>query len=120
MVTRSVQLSEFDISYESRGHIKAQALVDFITKMTATRPTVEEDNEWFLSMDRASNQTGSRARVILEGPNGVLIDNNQTEYEALLVGMRLTKELEAKTLTTKSELRLVTGQVNVEYQAKDP
>ncbi|RDX87838.1 hypothetical protein CR513_30635, partial [Mucuna pruriens] len=34
--------------------------------------------------------------------------------------MRLAKELEAKTLIAKSESKLVTGQVNSEYQPKDP
>ncbi|RDY04619.1 hypothetical protein CR513_11644, partial [Mucuna pruriens] len=33
--------------------------------------------------------------------------------------MRLAKELEAKTLTAKSDLKLIMGQVNGEYQAKD-
>ncbi|RDX95025.1 hypothetical protein CR513_22498, partial [Mucuna pruriens] len=44
MVAWSVQLFEFDISYESRGHIKAQALTDFIVEMTTGGPTTEEDN----------------------------------------------------------------------------
>ncbi|RDX99555.1 Retrovirus-related Pol polyprotein from transposon 17.6, partial [Mucuna pruriens] len=35
MVTWSVQLFEFGTSYESKGHVKAQALADFIRKMTA-------------------------------------------------------------------------------------
>ncbi|RDX99554.1 Gypsy retrotransposon integrase-like protein 1, partial [Mucuna pruriens] len=36
--------------------------------------------------------------------------NNQAEYEALLAEIRLTKELEAKTLTAKSDSKLITGQ----------
>ncbi|RDY03048.1 hypothetical protein CR513_13388, partial [Mucuna pruriens] len=129
MMAWSVQLFEFDISYESIGHIKAQALVDFVTEMTAGSEEVEVNNGWFLSVDGASNQTGSGAEVILEGPNGVLIEpsvqfefkarNNQAEYEALLVGMILVKELEAKILTAKSDSKLITGQVNREYHAKD-
>ncbi|RDX97626.1 hypothetical protein CR513_19581, partial [Mucuna pruriens] len=81
-------------------------------------------------MDEASNQTGSGAGVIFEGQNGVLIEqslhfefkanNNQAEYEALLVRMRLAKELEAKSLTAKSDSKLITGQVNGEYQARNP
>ncbi|RDX64165.1 hypothetical protein CR513_57312, partial [Mucuna pruriens] len=80
---------------------------------------------WFLSVDEASNQTGSRIGVILKGPNGVLIEqslhfefkasNNQAEYEALLAGMRLAKELEARALTAKSDSKLITRQVNKEY-----
>ncbi|RDY04615.1 hypothetical protein CR513_11640, partial [Mucuna pruriens] len=76
MVAWSIQLSEFDISYKSRGHIKAQVLIDFITKMTVRRLTIEEDNKWFLSVDGTSNQTRSGAGVILEGPNGVLIEKS--------------------------------------------
>ncbi|RDX78296.1 Retrovirus-related Pol polyprotein from transposon 17.6, partial [Mucuna pruriens] len=130
MVTWSVQLSEFDISYKSRGHIKAQALANFIMKMTMESTEKEVKGRWFLSMDGASNQTGSGAGVILEGPNGVLIkkllhfefkaSNNQAEYEVLLAEMRLAKELEARALTAKSDSKLITGQVNGEYQVKDP
>ncbi|RDX87797.1 Gypsy retrotransposon integrase-like protein 1, partial [Mucuna pruriens] len=85
------------------GHIKAQALADFIIEMMAESPEIKAKSEWFLSVDGASNQTRSRAGVILEGLNGV-------EYEALLTGIRLAKELEAKTLTAKSNSKLITGQ----------
>ncbi|RDX99313.1 Retrovirus-related Pol polyprotein from transposon 17.6, partial [Mucuna pruriens] len=130
MVAWRIQLSEFDISFEKRGHMKTQALADFITELTlAGTPTIDE-GEWYLSVDGSSNQAGSRARIILEGPEGVLIEqslhfefrasNNQAEYEALLVGMRLAWELEAKRLTAKSDSKLVTRQVNREYQMRDP
>ncbi|RDX75847.1 rnhA, partial [Mucuna pruriens] len=125
----SVQLSEFDISFETRGYIIAQALAYFITELTpAAEPTLGKD--WYLSMDGSSNHTGSGAGIILERPNDILIEqslhfefrasNNQAEYEALLAGMKLEQELEFKRLTAKSDSKLVTGQVNGEYQAKDP
>ncbi|RDX65666.1 rnhA, partial [Mucuna pruriens] len=126
MVAWSVQLFEFDISYKSRGH----AFANFITEMVASGSVIEENRGWLLSINGASNQSGSGVGVILEGPNGVLVEqslhsefktsNNQAEYKVLLTGMRLAKELEAKTMTAKSDLKLVTGQVNGEYQAKDP
>ena len=66
----------------------------------------------------------------MEGPNGVLIEqalrfafkasNNQTEYEALIVGMLLAKEMGARSLLAKSDSLLVTGHVTGEYQANDP
>ena len=81
-------------------------------------------------MDRSSNQQGSGTGVILQGPNGLLIEqairfsfkasNNQAEYEALIAGMLLAKEMDAKSLLAKSDSLLVTGQVTEEYQAKDP
>ena len=47
-------------------------------------------------------------------------NNNQTEYDALIAGMLLAKEMGAKSLIAKSDSLLVTGQVTGEYQAKDP
>jgi len=83
-----------------------------------------------LSVDGSSNQLGSGAGVILEGPNGVFIEqslrfafkasNNQAEYEALIAGILLAKEMGAKVLMAKSDSLLVTGQVTREFQAKDP
>ncbi|XP_068492014.1 uncharacterized protein [Phaseolus vulgaris] len=81
-------------------------------------------------MDGSSNQQGSGAGIILEGPNGVLIEqalrfafkasNNQAKYEALIAGMLLAKEKGAQSLLAKSDSQLVTGQVTGEYQEKDP
>ena len=83
-----------------------------------------------LSVDGSSNQQGIGARKILEGPTGVLIEqalrfafkasNNQDEYEALITGMLLAKEMGAQSLLAKSDSRLVTGYVTGQYQAKDP
>ncbi|RDX82512.1 rnhA, partial [Mucuna pruriens] len=130
MVAWSIHLSDFDISFGKRGHIKAQALADFITELTLGGQLASEGREWFLSVDGASNQARSGAGVILEGLDGVLIkqslhfefkaSNNQAEYEALLAEMKLAQELEAKILTAKSDSKLVTSQVNGEYQARDP
>ncbi|RDX66363.1 rnhA, partial [Mucuna pruriens] len=129
MVAWSIQLSEFDITFESRGHVKAQAMADFLVEMT---PEVDknDEGEWFLSVDGSSNHAGSGAGIILEGPAGAFIEqslhfefkasNNQAEYEALLAGMKLAKEVGVKKLTAKSDSKLVTGQVNGDYQAKDP
>ncbi|RDX73535.1 Retrovirus-related Pol polyprotein, partial [Mucuna pruriens] len=129
MVAWSIQLSEFDIVFESRGHVKAQAIADFLVEL-APEGRREEEGEWYLSVDGSSNHIGSGAGIILEGPTGVLIEqslhfefkasNNQAEYEALLVGMKLAQELGTKKLMAKSDSKLVTRQINGEYQAKDP
>ena len=83
-----------------------------------------------LSVDGSSNQQGSGAGIVLEGPNGVLIEqalrfafkasNNQAEYEALIAGMLLAKEMGAQNLLVKRDSQLITGQVSGEFQAKDP
>jgi len=81
-------------------------------------------------VDGSSNQQGSGAGIVLEGPNGVLIEqalrfafkerNNQAEYEVLIAGMLLAKEMGAQSLLAKSDSQLITGKVTGEYQAKDP
>ncbi|RDX86160.1 hypothetical protein CR513_32546, partial [Mucuna pruriens] len=80
-----VELSEFDIAFERRGHVKAQVLTDFINELTSSshkRKAQRSSKEWI------------GVGVILGGPGGVLVkqslhfgfwaSNNQAEYEALL------------------------------------
>jgi hypothetical protein len=100
MVAWSIELSEYDIIFSPRGSIKSQVLADFVLELTT--PSQEASAEpWILSVDGASNLRGSGARVVLEGPDGVMIEqslrfafrasNNQAEYEALIAGMKLAK-----------------------------
>ena len=70
-------------------------------------------------MDRASNVKGSRAGIILEGPSNITLEqalklnfkasNNQVEYEALIVGLKLAKEVGAKKLRCYIDSQLVQG-----------
>jgi len=127
-----VELSEFDTVYKPRGSIKGQIHVDFVTELSpgGAPREVELDSQWLLSVDGSSKQQGTGVRIVLEGPNGVLIEqalrfafkasNNQAEYEALIAGMLLAKEMGAQSLLAKSDSLLVTGHVTGEYQAKDP
>ena len=46
--------------------------------------------------------------------------NNQAEYEALIAGILLAKEMGARVLMAKSDSLLVMGQVTGEFLAKDP
>jgi len=104
---------------------------DFVVELSSIATPAEGlDFRWVLSVDGSSNQQGSGVGVILEGPNGVLIEqslrfafkasNNQVEYEALIAGMLLAREMGTRNLLAKSDSLLVTGQVTGEFQAKDP
>ena len=100
MVRWAMELSELDVQYEPRGPIKGQVYTDFMVELSSADAHQEEANfRWVLSVYGFSNQQGSGADVILEGLKGLLIEqalwfafkasNNQTEYEALIVGMLL-------------------------------
>ena len=47
-------------------------------------------------------------------------NNNQVEYEALITGLLLSKELGAQNLLVKSDSLLVTEKVTGRHQSKDP
>ena len=81
-------------------------MTDFLRKF-ARKDTTTPD-WWTLYVDGASNIKGSRARIILEGPNNVTLEqalklnfralNNQADYEVLVVGLKLAREVRAKRL----------------------
>ncbi|CAL2240994.1 unnamed protein product [Prunus armeniaca] len=66
---------------------------------------------WQLRVDEASNQKGAGAGVVIITPDGTLLEqaitlgfpalNNEVEYEALLAGLRLAKELSIKKLVMR-------------------
>ncbi|GAU16859.1 hypothetical protein TSUD_368080 [Trifolium subterraneum] len=109
--------------------IKSQALADFVLELTDP-PSENEAHPWTFSMDGSSNLRGSGSGVVLEGPEGVIIEqslrfafkasNNQAEYEALIAGMKLAKEMEVQECKVQSDSQLVANQVAEEFQTKDP
>jgi len=82
-----------------------------------------------LFVDGLSDKRNAGAGIVIKGPSGFTVDhylqfkfrasNNQTEYEALIVGLRLAKDLGARRLKCNTGSRLVVGQVQGEYQVKD-
>ena len=59
MVTWSIELSKFDIRYEPRVAIKAQALADFLVEMVDEAES--SDLTWMLYIDGASSTKGCGA-----------------------------------------------------------
>ncbi|KAL5558492.1 hypothetical protein UlMin_034703 [Ulmus minor] len=130
----SIELGEFDIQFKPRTAIKGQALADFIAEFTYTPEMSEkittqtQNSQWKLYVDGSSTETSSGAGIILVSPDGVKLScavrfkfkatNNQAEYEALLSGLRLAKEVSARHLTIYNDSQLVVSQVNSEFQAK--
>lgn len=84
---------------------------------------------WNLFIDGSSGETGSGAGVVLESPEGHKLNcairlgfkasNNVAEYEALLAGLRLAKELQVRRLIISSDSQLVVHQVNGNFVARD-
>ncbi|GAU51226.1 hypothetical protein TSUD_136230 [Trifolium subterraneum] len=127
MLKWSLELAEFDISFESRKALKAQVLSDFVAEMTTS--TTSEKNKWTIFVDGSSNSQGSGAGIILENGDEVLIEvslglsfpttNNQAEYEAFLAGLRLAEDMGAEEIKIFTDSQLVASQVSGEYQTKE-
>ena len=66
---------------------------------------------WVLeSVGKWSRRSPGRAeRVVDRTGSEVRLSNNQAEYEALIAGMLLAKEMGARSLLAKSDSQLVTG-----------
>ncbi|XP_015953524.1 uncharacterized protein LOC107477943 [Arachis duranensis] len=127
MLAWSIKLSQFQIKFEPRNAIKAQALTDFVAEMTPGKLAPEP---WKLHVDGSSNSTHGGAGIILESQNGITIEqsvryefpvsNNQAEYEALLAGLTLAREVGTKALEVNTDSQVVSSQINGSYQARDP
>ncbi|XP_072062157.1 uncharacterized protein [Arachis hypogaea] len=107
------------------GPIKSQFLADFIAELTIPS---EEDHakQWILYVDGSSNNGGCGAGIRLEAEDGFILEhsihlafkasNNQSEYEALLAGLRLCLDLHISTIKVYCDSLLVVQQVNGLFQ----
>ncbi|XP_074283440.1 uncharacterized protein LOC141607988 [Silene latifolia] len=140
MAKWSVQLSTYDISFEPKTTIKSQALVDFVADFS---PNLESDlakevnqlenknldQEWTIFIDEASNARGTGLGLVLKLPQGDTIaqaisyefkaTNNEAEYEALIVGLKVCLNLGVQNLKVKTDSLLIANQFKGTYAAKD-
>lgn len=119
-------MRQFDIQYHPRTVIKGQALADFVAEFTEpiihesinTRPSGKaEAPSWRLYVDGSSNDQHSGEGIILISPDGhkfhsvvrfgFTTSNNEVEYEALLVGLRLAKSIQVKVIDIFSDYLLM-------------
>ncbi|XP_071679387.1 uncharacterized protein [Lolium perenne] len=121
----AVELGVHNITYESRHAIKSQALADFLADWEeAQQPSSPADlKHWTLHYDGSKNLEGARAGVVLISPKGDIVryvlqlrfepcTNNMAEYEALLHGMRIAKEMGATRLRCLGDSDLVASQTS--------
>ena len=106
--------------------------MDFINDWTELQtPEEKQDNTyWTVHFDRSRQLEGSVAGVVLASPRGdkfcyVLrlifpCTNNAAEYEALLHGLRMAKEMNLSRVRCFGDSDLVAQQVTGKWDSKDP
>ncbi|XP_075633630.1 uncharacterized protein LOC142606113 [Castanea sativa] len=130
LIQWAVELSEFDVRYQPKSAIKAQALADFIAKFTPSQDDLDEETQrWVINVDGSSTLYARGIGVVLKSPKGDKLEyaaclqyettNNEAEYEALFKGLELTKFLGAESVVVKGNSQLVINQVNGICEAKE-
>ena len=81
---------------------------------------------WMLHIDSLSNASRAGARLILTNPEGdamgyalcfeFSVTNNGTEYEALLVSLKVAREVGAQHLKIFNDSQLVVGHIKGGYE----
>ncbi|GJU63957.1 reverse transcriptase domain-containing protein [Tanacetum coccineum] len=90
-------------------------------------PERDETEEWTLFTNESSSSKDSGAVLVLICPSGVehtyalrlTFDstNNESEYEALLTGLRISKRMNIQRLEAKVDSKLVASKINGNYIA---
>ncbi|XP_021827364.1 uncharacterized protein LOC110767991 [Prunus avium] len=129
-------LSEFTFQYVAQKSVKGQALADFLAHHPAQGQEEEleveigmahmEKNYWTMHFDGSSTEARSGAGVVIESPQGqkwqfafqldFRCTNNQAEYEALIIGLEILKEMKATRVLVHGDSQLVINQLTGEYQ----
>ena len=136
----SIRLSLYDIVYKPRTSIKSQVLADFVADFSPSllaqvdeelqcMMSKTETKPWSLFTVGASNVNGTGLGLVLKLPQGDIIahaifcdfkaTNNEAEYEALIIGLTMAKDLKVTRIDINCDSLLIVNHVNGTYEAKD-
>jgi hypothetical protein len=118
-------LSEFDLCYESAKAVKGQVMADFVTQHCKTVDSLEIA-PWTLFFDGSTCGEGEGIGIVLISPQGKKYEfslpivatstNNQAEYQALIKGLELLKEVHADAVEIFGDSMLVINQLTGIYE----
>src|SRR3954463_11924767 len=119
----AIELGAYHIKYEPHTTIKSQALSDFINDWTEIQAPQDKPvtKYWTMHFDGSRQLQGSVAGVVLTSPTGekfcyvlqlqFICTNSAAEYEGLLHGLRLARELGIRRIQSHDDSDLVSQQV---------
>nr|XP_051211216.1 uncharacterized protein LOC127328675 [Lolium perenne] len=127
----AIQLSPYVPLYKRRDAIKLHALADFLVDWAEMqyKPPKLETEYWRMHFDGSKLKEGLGARVVLTSPKGDNLryvlqihfraSNNVTEYDALVHGLKLAKEVGVRRIICYGDSDLVVQQCSGDWDAKD-
>ncbi|XP_073120711.1 uncharacterized protein [Henckelia pumila] len=132
----SLALTEFTLIYCAQKSIKGQAIADFLAHHPGSDESIPEEVEilvygieqppWTLKFDGSSTEGTAGVGIVIISPTGVKTvlsfnldfpcTNYQAEFEALVIGLEILKDLQAKNIHVIGDSQLVLQQVAEEYK----
>ncbi|XP_026384775.1 uncharacterized protein LOC113280351 [Papaver somniferum] len=105
-----LQLSEFELKYQRPKAVRGKAIADLTTMFPG-----EGDDEVheYLPGEVEVTDTDKSWNMFFDG-------NNVSEYEALILGLRMDKKLNLGSVEVKGDSNIVTNQVNGDFYVKEP
>ncbi|GJR40458.1 reverse transcriptase domain-containing protein [Tanacetum coccineum] len=130
----AIELNEYEITVGSRQSIKGQIMADFLVEVdmattvttgkkstTDAKPTGHDKETWTPPTDNASSKTGFGAGLVPRSLSRHYFtyalkfkfdaSNNESEYDALLVGSHIAKMMEVKRIQVFTNSLLVASQI---------
>jgi hypothetical protein len=127
LVNWAVELGQFDIEFHLQTVIKGQALADFVLEfcnIPGSRDLTQHPM-WVVYMDGSSQCQRSGVGVVLISPQkkkfqyAIKLDfvttNNEVEYEVVLAGLAIAREVGALDVKIRSDLQVVVGQISGKF-----
>jgi hypothetical protein len=120
----ALELAAHTILYEPRTAIKSQILADFFVDWAEMQylPPVPDSTHWKMHFDGSKMRNGLGAGIVLTSPKGDRLDyvlqihfaasNNVAEYEALIHGLKLAKEIGVRRILCFGNSDLVIQQAS--------
>jgi hypothetical protein len=120
-------LSKFDLTYQSAKANKGQVMADLGTQHCGPEVAVIEPVPWTMFFDGSSCGVGAGIRIVLISPQGANYEfsipiektsTNNQEYQAVLKGIKLLREVNAEVIEIFGDSQLVINQLVGEYECK--
>jgi ribonuclease HI len=127
----AIELAAHTVQYKPRTTVKSQIIADFFADWGEHQylPPAPDSTHWRMHFDGSKLLGGLGAGVILTSPKGDKLQymlqmhfrasNNITEYEALVHGLKMAKQIGIRRILYFGDSDLVTHQVSGDWDARD-
>jgi hypothetical protein len=126
-----MKIGQYDVEFIPRRAIKSQALIDFIAEWidSDVRDIGDLPDHWVMYFNGSYTLKGVGASIMLISPEVDMLKyaiqiefpttNNTVEYDGLVTGLRLAKELGIRRLLIWGDSQLMAKKVQNEYGCND-